>query len=49
MAKCPVCGMDVDTLNPQAVSSYNGETYLFCCEECQQKFERNPEQYLRRK
>lgn len=45
MTECPVCGMEVDTNNPPATSEYNGTTYNFCCEECRQKFDQNPEMF----
>lgn len=43
----PVCGMDVD---PATASSamYKGKTYYFCSEEDKAKFEKNPEQYLKK-
>ncbi|MFG1393430.1 heavy metal translocating P-type ATPase [Xanthobacter agilis] len=46
--KDPVCGMDVDP-SPEAgkpSSTYQGQTFHFCCNGCKTKFEANPEQYL---
>jgi YHS domain-containing protein len=45
MDRCPVCGARVDPLNPPFTSSFDGETYNFCCEECKEEFDLNPEQY----
>ncbi|MCS6777412.1 MAG: YHS domain-containing protein [Chloroherpetonaceae bacterium] len=49
MARCPVCGTDLDPELSTAVSSYSGEIFVFCSEQCQQAFERDPTRYLRRK
>jgi len=46
MAKDPVCEMQVDERYPPAVSTYKGKQYYFCCEDCKQKFESDPEKYL---
>jgi YHS domain-containing protein len=45
MDTCAVCGTPVDPYDPPATSQYNGEDYNFCCEECQQKFEQDPQLY----
>ena len=37
-AKCPTCGMQVDTDNALKTER-NGETYNFCCSHCQEAFE----------
>lgn len=37
----PVCGMDVSTDGP-VHSDHEGETYFFCCQGCQKKFEQDP-------
>jgi membrane fusion protein, copper/silver efflux system len=50
-AKDPVCGMEVDQGKAQAagkLSNYNGKTYYFCSDQCQRKFEANPESYLKK-
>src|SRR5579864_2130013 len=45
MTKDPVCGMKVDETNAKAQTTYHGQKYSFCSDECRQKFEQNPEQY----
>ena len=40
----PVCGMDVDESSPLRVE-HQGETYLFCSDQCRQKFVRDPGKY----
>ena len=45
----PVCNMEVDERNAAGQSQYLGETYYFCSEDCKEKFDRNPEQYVRQK
>ena len=38
----PVCGMRVDSESAAAETSYAGNTYYFCSENCRQRFEANP-------
>src|SRR5437870_8205333 len=45
--KDPVCGMVVDPITAKAKVEYAGQTYYFCCTGCAQKFQSNPEQYLK--
>ena len=48
MIKDPVCGMDLDEGKAKAAghqSQYQGKTYLFCSEECKDKFTQHPESY----
>ena len=47
MTKDVVCGMQVDEKKAPATSSYQGERYVFCGQQCKDKFDRNPEQYAR--
>ncbi|GAB3197479.1 heavy metal translocating P-type ATPase [Nocardioides hungaricus] len=42
----PVCGMDVDPVTSQYRSERDGQTYHFCSERCQAKFEDSPETFL---
>jgi YHS domain-containing protein len=42
-----VCGMKVDPANAPAKSEYNGQTYYFCSKECKQRFEAQPERYIK--
>jgi Cu+-exporting ATPase len=46
MAKDPVCGMSVDEAQPGGTAVYKGQTYFFCSNGCQKKFEENPEFYF---
>ena len=41
----PVCGMTVDPSSSLS-SEHDGQTYYFCCEHCQHKFESDPESVL---
>src|SRR5215475_9677974 len=43
----PVCGMMVDPATAKARVEHAGETYFFCHSSCGQKFQANPEQYLK--
>jgi len=43
----PVCGMMVDPATAKAKAEYADETYFFCHPGCAQKFQANPEQYLK--
>jgi len=43
----PVCGMQVDEQKAAGQTQHQGQTYYFCSEACQQKFEQNPQQYAR--
>ena len=47
MAVDPVCTMDVEPAKAAAQSSYKGQTYYFCAVGCKQKFDREPETYLK--
>lgn len=42
----PVCEMEVNPASAEAQSEYAGVTFYFCSEECKQKFDDNPRQYL---
>jgi len=43
----PVCQMQVDPASAAARYDYNGRTYYFCCNGCRQKFQADPERYLK--
>ncbi len=43
--KDPVCGMMVDSSTTQWASSYHGDTYYFCAEECMRSFDAAPAEY----
>jgi membrane fusion protein, copper/silver efflux system len=49
--KDPACGMEVDQGKAEAagkVSQYGGKTYYFCSEQCQRKFQADPESYVKK-
>ena len=43
----PVCGMEVDQQDAAATSEYQGKTYSFCSQRCKEKFDQNPQQYVK--
>ncbi|MDH4222500.1 MAG: heavy metal translocating P-type ATPase, partial [candidate division Zixibacteria bacterium] len=45
----PVCGMEVQKEDSAGSSTYKGETYYFCSMHCKEKFDNNPEKYLKEK
>lgn len=45
----PVCGMQVEKEKAAGSSSYKGEVYYFCSIQCKDKFDQDPEKYLKRK
>ena len=47
--KDPVCGMDVDPATAKHRLDHAGKTYYFCCAHCREKFQSNPELYLKPK
>jgi Cu+-exporting ATPase len=47
MAKDPVCQMDVDPPRAAAQSTYKGQTYYFCAVSCKQRFDREPDKYVK--
>ncbi len=49
MAKDPVCGMTVDPSTAKAKVEHVGSTHYFCCAGCAQKFQADPEKYLKPK
>lgn len=42
-----VCKMEVDEKTAKWKSEYKGKTYNFCAPMCKQKFDRNPEKYVK--
>jgi YHS domain-containing protein len=44
----PVCGMPVDPAKATAKSVYKGETYYFCSQADKEKFDKDPETYLKK-
>ena len=45
----PVCGVPVDISNPKYTLQYKNEQVYFCCDGCKEKFEAEPEKYMKRK
>ncbi|MFB0543280.1 MAG: YHS domain-containing protein [Candidatus Bathyarchaeia archaeon] len=48
MVKDPVCGMEVDEKTAKFKSEYKGKTYYFCAAMCKQRFDQNPERFLKK-
>ena len=44
----PVCEMEVDENKAaqELRSQHKGRLFYFCCNECREEFERNPQQYV---
>jgi Cu+-exporting ATPase len=47
MERDVVCGMDVDPAKPAATSVYKGKTYYFCATACKDKFDADPQKYVK--
>src|SRR5438067_13844706 len=47
LARDPVCGMTVDPAKAKATTEHAGQKYYFCCAGCAQKFQSDPEAYLK--
>jgi len=45
MTKDPVCGMQVDQNKAPATSTYQGQKYSFCGQDCKNKFDKEPQRY----
>lgn len=45
---CPVMGMPVPDPDHAPKSVYQGRTYYFCCPSCKEKFDKDPEKYLKK-
>jgi len=41
----PFCGMQVETANAPAQTTYQGRTYYFCADRCRGRFETDPDRY----
>jgi len=48
MAKDLVCGMEVPEEKAVATSNYEGRVYYFCSKNCKEKFDRDPEKYIKK-
>jgi YHS domain-containing protein len=47
--KDPVCQMEVDRRTAATETEYEGKTYYFCCRQCREQFEANPQKYVQQK
>ena len=47
MERDVVCGMDVDPAKAAATSVYDGKTYYFCAKACKNKFDADPQKYVK--
>jgi P-type Cu+ transporter len=47
MAVDPVCHMDVEPDKAAASSEYEGQSYYFCNKLCKEKFDQDPDKYLK--
>lgn len=45
MVRCPVSGEEIKKSEAKGTFEYEGKTYYFCCENCKEKFMKNPEKY----
>ena len=43
--KCPITGEDIDPKGKTV--TYQGKRVGFCCDDCIEKFEKNPEKYMK--
>jgi Cu(I)/Ag(I) efflux system membrane fusion protein len=51
LAKDPVCGADVSINKAEKIgrkSTYQGKTYYFSSDECKQKFDKDPDRYMKK-
>lgn len=42
----PVCGMTIDPKTARFKSTYKGQVYYFCSEECKKDFDEDPEGFI---
>lgn len=49
MTKDPVCGAQVDERKASTTSTYQGEKYAFCSQNCKEKFDKDPQRYAHSK
>lgn len=47
MKRDMVCGKQVDEQKAPATSTYDGERYVFCGQDCKNKFDENPDRYMK--
>lgn len=46
MARDPVCGLDIH--KERLCSDYKGKHFCFCGESCKERFDRDPEKYMKK-
>jgi YHS domain-containing protein len=46
---CPVSKSTFNKSDAYGSMEYEGKTYYFCCAGCKEKFEKNPEEYIKKK
>lgn len=44
--KDPVCGMEFDSSQAVSQTTYQGQAYFFCSEDCRRTFEENPKEFV---
>ncbi len=44
--KCAVSGKEIEKSEAAGSMEYKGKTYYFCCAGCEEKFVKNPEEYI---
>lgn len=44
---CPVMGHEIEKSEAAGSIEHDGKTYYFCCAGCKEKFEKNPEKYIK--
>ena len=42
----PVCGMELTAEEAADSVEYDGQTYYFCSQNCKDRFDQNPQQYV---
>lgn len=47
MTQDPVCRMNVDESKAAATSLNKGKTYYFCSKNCKERFDKEPEKYVK--
>jgi P-type Cu+ transporter len=47
MTTDPVCGMKVDESSAEHQTKHAGKKYFFCSEECNNEFEKPPQDFLK--
>lgn len=48
MAEDPVCRMEVNESKAAATSKYKDRTYYFCAAGCKERFDKEPEKYVKK-